>query len=703
MPKTRDKPGDHPPEPEKLQNHDQDQDQDQDVDPVADPEEDPEEDGEEFDDPEEKDDDPEETDDDPLEKYADLDNVESTNPLSPASEPEVQENAGKKGKRGRPPKEKEEPPDHPIPFMRARDAAKKMGARADQIRVWAETGIIPGIRYENGLLIPEAWVDGVLDGSVDPPDGIPRRNRREEKRSVKAATAGAGRNQEILSKLQGLYGTDSDLKVELSRRGPAGYAYLQDLPHPPSKAELQGLFPEGGDFQLRIFRNGKVVDEVGSVIVDSIDGTPYSPSQVYARAGAFPRPGTANLRNGMTGRIGPMGEPPGFRSPSGDDGGVGYLARKAADFAFDNVSRKGPELDGVLRTITDQQRTQYETLARSVETERALTRERERDLERQRKEEREEAEQRRREEKEELENQIAGQREDFENQKKIEMEKFKLEQEHMMSREREYLERMKSAEQERTKAMLDSQNQFFQQMRELDAKRDTMMRDSHKESIAMQERMTEAQRNAVEEQRRANDRMFEMQMSHLSDMKNTQEPLALIAQTVSKSLDKIGPVIQARMNPGMGPVNQMSGPSRNLMPDNSAGEQPMFNMIDKIKQQPFFVQELTAIAEKIQKKVHPAFLVNKLLGMMQFDPSVSIVLDYVVTAEILDVIRGVRLAPAAVTALSSQEGKVWWAEFQKLLQITMAQSVQQQMTAPQQPPADEGNPEGQGPSLNPTI
>jgi hypothetical protein len=668
-------------------------------------EEDEEEDGEGLEDADGEEADGEEADGEEADGEDPGDELGLDDPASPPGEP------AKRG-RGRP----RINPDHPVRkerptdpgFSKLQDTARAIGARRDQIKVWAEAGQIPGIRYHNnGVIVPNSWIDSVLDGSIMAPDGISRTGtpKKKEKEQMKTAAAGSGRNQEVLNKLQGLYGTDADLKVELSRRGPAGYAYLQDMPHPPSKAELQGMFPEGGDFQLRIFRSGKVVDEVSGVIVDSIDGTPYSPSQAYApNAGGFRRPVPG--RTGFPGRPGfdPDG-PPGLRSGGGDDG-VGYLARKAADFAFDSMGKRnggnGTDTAAVLQTVTEQTRHQVDSLAQSLEAERNRNQQREVEQSRTRKEEREEAEARRREEKEELEEQIAAQREEFENAKKIELEKLKMEHEQTATREREYLDRMRTAEQERTKSMIEAQNQFFTQMRELDKKRDEITRESHKESIAMQEKLMLAQRDSIEEQRRANDRMFEVQMGHLADMKNSGEPLALIASALGKGLEKIGPMIQSRMagvNPGFAgmSVQPRAAVTTEGSPQSTGGD--AMNLMQKIKSQPMFAEELEAIADKVKKKVHPAFTVNKLLGMMQYDPSISIILDYVVSADVRDVAKGVRLSADAVQTLNGKEAAEWWTLFQSLLQKTMVASIEQAPPPPEAPPAPPANP-GQGPSLN---
>lgn len=628
----------------------------------------------------------------------------------PTNPPGDQETPGEKApphrKRGRPrnPKNNEE-----IEFLKITETARRIGARIDQIKVWAEAGQIPGVRYQNnGLFIPKPWADAVIDGSIMAPDGIPRKKqaqKRGEEEPLKANAAAMGRNQEVLNKLQGLYGTDADLKVELSRRGPAGYAYLQDMPHPPSKAELQGMFPDGGDFQLRIFKSGKVVDEVSGVIVDSIDGTPYNPSQAYAPTpGGFRRPVPGRM--GFQGRPGfdPDG-PPGLRSGGGDDG-VGYLARKAADFAFDSMGKKnggnGSDTAAVLQTVSEQTRHQVDSLAQSLEAERDRNRQREAEQARIRKEERDEAEARRREEKEELEEQIAAQREEYENAKKLELDKLRMEHEQTATREREYLDRMRTAEQERTKSMIEAQNSFFTQMRELDKKRDDITRESHKESLAMQEKLMLAQRESIEEQRRANDRMFEVQMGHLADMKNSGEPLALIASALGKGLEKIGPMIQSRMagvNPGFAGATVQPRAAITAEGSQGTGGDTM-NLMQKIKTQPMFAEELEAIADKVKKKVHPAFTVNKLLGMMQYDPSISIILDYVVSADVRDVAKGVRLSSDATQTLNSKEAAEWWTLFQSLLQKTMVASIEQAPPPPPEaPPAPPANP-GQGPSLN---
>jgi hypothetical protein len=261
---------------------------------------------------------------------------------------------------------------------------------------------------------------------------------------------------------------------------------------------------------------------------------------------------------------------------------------------------------------------------------------------------------------------------------------------------------MRTAEQERTKSMIEAQNQFFTQMRELDKKRDEITRESHKESIAMQEKLMLAQRDSIEEQRRANDRMFEVQMGHLADMKNSGEPLALIASALGKGLEKIGPMIQSRMagvNPGFAgmSVQPRAAVTTEGSPQSTGGD--AMNLMQKIKSQPMFAEELEAIADKVKKKVHPAFTVNKLLGMMQYDPSISIILDYVVSADVRDVAKGVRLSADAVQTLNGKEAAEWWTLFQSLLQKTMVASIEQAPPPPEAPPAPPANP-GQGPSLN---
>jgi hypothetical protein len=100
-------------------------------------------------------------------------------------------------------------------------------------------------------------------------------------------------------------------------------------------------------------------------------------------------------------------------------------------------------------------------------------------------------------------------------------------------------------------------------------------------------------------------------------------------------------------------------------------------MINKIKASPFFADELKEAAAKVRAKVSPAFTVNKLMGMMQMDPTISIVLDYVVTRDIPEVVRGVHLPADDNNTLISEEGRKWWAEFRRLLVETMNMTIQQ--------------------------
>ena len=101
--------------------------------------------------------------------------------------------------------------------------------------------------------------------------------------------------------------------------------------------------------------------------------------------------------------------------------------------------------------------------------------------------------------------------------------------------------------------------------------------------------------------------------------------------------------------------------------------------IDQLKKQPFFADELKEVAAKVKAGVTPAFTVNKYMAMLQSDPSISFVLDYIVTRDLKEVMTGVALPGDVVKVLHSQEAKAWWTLFKNLLIQTMNALAQEAM------------------------
>jgi hypothetical protein len=242
---------------------------------------------------------------------------------------------------------------------------------------------------------------------------------------------------------------------------------------------------------------------------------------------------------------------------------------------------------------------------------------------------------------------------------------------------------------------------FFTQMRELDSKREKVLADARadekeaerrrrqeekeyderrrKEDRESQEKILQSQKEAIDEQRRFNERMYTMQMDHLAELKQMQsqsEPLTLLATALDKGIEKIGPAMQARMG-GVAPTAGAQGGA--LPAPQQQGGQPNMNIINGIKQQPFFAEELREAAMKVKGDISPAFTVNKLMGLMQYDPSISIVLDYVVTRPIKEVVGGVNLDSESLSILQSEKGQAWWSLFQQLLSRTMNGLAQEAM------------------------
>jgi hypothetical protein len=545
--------------------------------------------------------------------------------------------------------------------------------------------MIPGAKKNSkGLKVPRTWVNGILEGKFPSPDGIDRRKstppveiapgvERESQAEGGEPMPKTSEKAELLDRLRGMYGQDSDVRVELMKRGRAGYAYQMDLPQPPTKAELQTMYPEGGDFAFRIFKKGKIADESNGVIIDGIDA-PYDP--VAAGVAPGPRMAPGARPRGVAG-----GPPPGAPPPqsAGD-----YMARKAADVAFRTLER--PHRDGdngqttaILNTVMQTQQSNMQQVNSQLQAEREARKEEMRLAEARRKEERDLAEQRRQEEKEELEAALAQQREEFEQKRVLEMEKFERQMEENRRREREFFERQKEVEAERSKNLIDSQQNFFTAMRELDSKREEMMEKARTESLQMQEKIFEAQREGVDEQRRANERIFNMQMEHFSEMKKSQEsaqPLSLLAQAITPVLNRVGAAGGMPAQSGMGGIAQNQPGA--LPPGASQGGMSV-EVINHIKGQQFFIDELKEAANKVKGGITPAFTVNKLMAMMQANPAVSLVLDYVVTRDIGEVVQGVNLDSETLNILTSPEGVEWWKAFREMLTQTMNATVEAQM------------------------
>jgi hypothetical protein len=166
-----------------------------------------------------------------------------------------------------------------------------------------------------------------------------------------------------------------------------------------------------------------------------------------------------------------------------------------------------------------------------------------------------------------------------------------------------------------------------------------------------------------------------MQMEHFNEMKKSQEsaqPMALLAQALGPVLNKVGQKMD-----GMGDFAQ-GQPGALPSPGGQQGGVSV-EMIKQIKSQQFFVDELREAAKKVKAKLTPAFTVNKLMGMMQMNPTISIVLDYVITRDIGEVVQGVNLDSESMAILTSEEGVAWWKEFQQMLTDTMNATVQAQM------------------------
>lgn len=571
-------------------------------------------------------------------------------------------------------------------FYPQTEVARMLGLKRSVVKSWVYNDRIPGaINNSSGVKIPKSWVHNVLDGSIIAPDGINRKEAGEEAEIqsilqggtpiMPKANSTTSRNQEVINRLQELYGQDHDIRCEVNRRGPAGYAFKEDLPRPPSKSELQDLYPEGGDFMLRIFRNGKMIDESSGIIVDPVDGT-YDPSEIapMKRRPPFKRPGPVG---------GDLPLPP---PPSASD----HLIKRAADVAFGTLERGGRGDGGattaILQSVLESQKQTTEQINRQLAAEREARQEearradererREREeYERRRREEKEDAEQRRLEEKQELEDALAMQRAEYEAKAKADLERTRLEIESIRQREKENFERSLQLEKERSQNLISSQQEFFKQMREIDNMRASINEQSRQESRELNDRMVAAQREAVDEQRRFNERMYNAQMEHLQTIKALQEssqPMTMLATVLDKGLEKIGPAIQERVASRGGTA--LAGPQQQ-------GGQNM-GIIDMIKSKPFFAEELVEVAMKVKSGITPAFTVNKMMGMMQMDPTLSIVLDYVVTRPIDQVISGVNLPGDIRETLSSDEAKEWWATFQRLLIQTMNMTLEQNQIPP---------------------
>lgn len=308
-----------------------------------------------------------------------------------------------------------------------------------------------------------------------------------------------------------------------------------------------------------------------------------------------------------------------------------------------------------------------------------------------------EAERRRKEEKEALESKLAHERSvereriderlkaesaraaEAEQRRRDEKEALELRLAHEKVVDKDRTDERLKAEQSRHENMMKLQQDFFSNMREIDVKRQELADKARAEERSLFDRQMAIQKEAVAEQRDNNQKIFDLQMKHLEEMKKldgANQPIMMVAEAVSKGLEKFGPMIEDRLSQRQGFQGPPGRPGSSLSGPAQRGRGIDMSMVKKIKGSEFFREELVEIARKIQANVPPAFTVNKLMGAMQADGTVGYVLDYVVTRSLREVTDGVALDADVRKLLDSPEAETWWTKFK--------QNLIQAMTPPEQ-------------------
>jgi len=106
------------------------------------------------------------------------------------------------------------------------------------------------------------------------------------------------------------------------------------------------------------------------------------------------------------------------------------------------------------------------------------------------------------------------------------------------------------------------------------------------------------------------------------------------------------------------------------------------DIIAGIKASPFFVEEIEDIAKQIEGKLPPGFKANHLLGMMGMDSMVGIVMNYIITRTLKEVIDGVAIGDKAKAILLTEGAEKWWVDFKEVLIGMMQPPAVEQGEAP---------------------
>ena len=538
-------------------------------------------------------------------------------------------------------------------FLSVSKAAKALGMTAKRLKNWLTSGYIKGGEIVKGQIkIPRDWVLGLLDGTVR----IPLDGKDTPKALLKVSDMGKRKEADLLQSLKSTYGTEASLAVQVYERlNDGAWQFCKEFPTVPEPPDLQIAFPEGGEFKLRIFDAGNFKQEVTGIKIRPSNSYPGNDIPQGASSQFDPMTRRRSpFRPGGQQQGTPFNGPP--RNPMDEVSAA--ILKKVSDKAFDSSNG-----DGATRVLIEGLNRIQETSERSLNAEKDRSATLIKDL-------RDEA----REEKGELKALIqeVSQGQDNESNKTLGFFKDFVEQD--KAREKAASNERLSMEKERTTSLMEQQKMFFENMGKLDKERQDMADRRSVEMTEFNTRIFEAQTASLDEQRRNNAEMFAVQKSHMETVQGLQasnQPWVLVSDALKGVQETLAPVIKARLGSPGAAISGGGGKKETDM-----------DIIAGIKASPFFVEEIEDIAKQIEGKLPPGFKANHLLGMMGMDSMVGIVMNYIITRTLKEVIDGVAIGDKAKAILLTEGAEKWWVDFKEVLIGMMQPPAVEQGEAP---------------------
>lgn len=544
--------------------------------------------------------------------------------------------------------------------MSQSQAAKEIGITRKRMKAWFTQGKVEGGQIVQGQLrIPVRFVRDMITGKIPvPDDGPPPKNLRGIEMS-KSANA-------VLKDLESTFGVNSAVTTEVFRKLPSGeYEFQKEISgRAPKMAELSTMFPEGGEFMYKIYIDGKLKQEIPRILLRSQDGS--SPDNLMDGP-MGPPPGASSRYDPRTGFRRPWQGARGTGGPfGGGDDGLSNVAANTLGKLADKAMRSGDDgsairimteaMDRLQNRQSDLARDERDRLFKIIED---VKQDRDKD-------------------KEEWREMMEGISQEQQEKERQTLEMIRQMMERDRERDKQAAEERLAAERERASSLLEQQKSFFQAMAQVDTERRELFEKSLERAQEAQNKIFEIQTQALEEGRRNNEHMLQLQQGYLEKIQALQassQPWTVVSEAINGLQQTLSPAIQARINQGSGGLGSALGSP-------TGGNAMNQDMITRIKQSDFFKDEIEDLASHVEQGLPVTFKVNHVVGLMAQDPAIGMVVNYLVTRDLPEVIDGVPLSDKARTALSSPPAATWWTAFKQYLINAMTPPASQQAEAP---------------------